>query len=456
MTTSTAFSNLAAFSLLMTLLPTYVTPPLLGAAKSLAPPPTRPPLQAHVDMSPFHRELQLAETAPDRDSRVSHLKKALLYRPNHPQNIAIEYRIGIELAQRLDPTHNQGPRRAEALPIFEGILKKYRHMDYYSADPVDSAYDPQLMVSHSAILISCLRRGLDQDYMGAREYAHLAMECFSQTCQKRTSDWSSQQPPLRPGPDAGPIEQAKWRSRLDFHRIKQQAARTGDVFSSIEMAYIKAAVRQYAYSFGPQKPEDVHAVMNMVIDEFPGTPMAQVAANHIQRAKEMMLHAVDQDVFDDFARDSQSSPAPDDIPHARTAQAKGKSFVLDLATATLLSFLGQLNSEEPYRQLVKTGKGDLAWDGTIVTLRRAKALTIRQESHRALACSPARWCNSDSLPEKVLLPYSLLVITSEDTDYLVTILKTEPAGITVTSKKLTPAEAKGFYPPRTGSLHPLP
>jgi len=79
-------------------------------------------------------------------------------------------------------------------------------------------------------------------------------------------------------------------------------------------------------------------------------------------------------------------------------------------------------------------------------VRKAKALTIAQESHRPLKCTPARWCNWNELPEKVALPYSLLIITDEDADYLVTVRKIEAEGIEIAYRKLASAQAGSYYP----------
>lgn len=136
------------------------------------------------------------------------------------------------------------------------------------------------------------------------------------------------------------------------------------------------------------------------------------------------------------------------IPKVQLALKKNQPFILDLAHAKLLSIPinNELYSEKIHRHLIKSGRGDLAWDGSLVTLRKAKALTISQESNRPLKCTPGRWCNFDRLPYKVDLPYSVLVVTNEDVDYLISIRKIESDGIRITYKKLTAEEAKQYYP----------
>jgi len=132
------------------------------------------------------------------------------------------------------------------------------------------------------------------------------------------------------------------------------------------------------------------------------------------------------------------------------ALKKNQPFILDLAHAKLLSIPinNELYSKKIHRHLIKSGRGDLAWDGSLVTLRKAKALTVSQESHRPLKCTPGRWCNWDRLPDKVDLPYSVLVVTNEDIDYLITIRKIESDGIRIIYKKLNPDEVKSYLPAR--------
>jgi len=134
------------------------------------------------------------------------------------------------------------------------------------------------------------------------------------------------------------------------------------------------------------------------------------------------------------------------IPKTELALQEGRPFVLNLASQELLNPTAEPSSVQAYKKLLKLHKGDLAWDGAVVTVRKAKALTVAQESHRPLECRPGRWCNRDKLPDKAHLPYSLLVVTSEDQDYLITIRKIEAEGITITYKKLGAEEAKSYYP----------
>jgi len=131
------------------------------------------------------------------------------------------------------------------------------------------------------------------------------------------------------------------------------------------------------------------------------------------------------------------------IPVADKALKQDKPFVFDLKNATLLNPAAKIGSAQAHEKLLKLGKGDIAWDGSLVTVRKAKALTVSQESHRPLKCTLGRWCNWNRLPDKVDLPYSVLVVTKEDVDYLICILEIKADGIKITYKKLSAEEALG-------------
>jgi hypothetical protein len=132
------------------------------------------------------------------------------------------------------------------------------------------------------------------------------------------------------------------------------------------------------------------------------------------------------------------------IPKDSIALLEEKAFVLDLASGELLNPAARLDSKQVYNKFLKLGKGDIAWDGSLVTVRKAKALTVSKESNRPLKCVPGKWCNWDKFPEPIELPYSVLVVSNEDVDFLVTIHKIEAEGIRISYKKLN-ADEVGQY-----------
>ena len=135
------------------------------------------------------------------------------------------------------------------------------------------------------------------------------------------------------------------------------------------------------------------------------------------------------------------------IPEINAAIKQSKPFIFDLTSGKLvLVFVSEGNvSKQSHNSLMRLGKGDIAWDGSLITVRNAKILTISQESHRPLKCTMGKWRDSYSLPNKPDLPYSVLVVTRESVDYLITIHKIESNGIWITYKKLNADEAMYYH-----------
>lgn len=134
------------------------------------------------------------------------------------------------------------------------------------------------------------------------------------------------------------------------------------------------------------------------------------------------------------------------IPNAIIALNHRNPVIFDLSVGILLYTPERLGSKELDSALFKIGKGDIAWDGSLLTLRKSKAFSISKESHRLLICKSEELYNSYKLPENLYLPYSLLVVTNEVVNFLVTISKIEPEGIWITYKRLCSDEANRYYP----------
>ena len=147
------------------------------------------------------------------------------------------------------------------------------------------------------------------------------------------------------------------------------------------------------------------------------------------------------------AQDTPGEPKSKEIfiPKAGIALILERGFVLDFASGKLLNPAAKVDSEQVHKNLLKLGKGDIAWDGSLLSVRKARVLTVRQESHRPLIRKLGKWCNSGRLPDKVDLPYSLLLVTNEDVNYLISILEIKYVGIKIKYKKLTAEEAKSYY-----------
>ena len=130
------------------------------------------------------------------------------------------------------------------------------------------------------------------------------------------------------------------------------------------------------------------------------------------------------------------------IPSMKQAATKPQPFVFDLNSLSLTKTPSDLkiDSENMQNYLIGQSKGDIAWDGSLISVRKAKTFTVSQELKRPLNHTSNLWCDRYALPEKVNLPYSMLIITNEKTTYLVTIKKIESDGIWVVSKKLREEE----------------
>ena len=225
-----------------------------------------------------------------------------------------------------------------------------------------------------------------------------------------------------------------------------------------KMEIAKAAVRQYGLTFGTkQKAMDVALAMGEIIRDFPNTPMAKIAANHIERAKEMSLKDIEENTIfspqsiygeENINGDVNSLSMSEIIignifiPIVDKGLKEGIPFVFSFDNRELVNCIAEPNSESAYKNLLKLGKGDIAWDDSLITLRKAKALTIKDETLRPLKYIPGKWCDHYELPDKVSLPYSFLIVTNEGNNYLLTIQKIETEGITVSYKRLSSVDFK--------------
>ena len=117
---------------------------------------------------------------------------------------------------------------------------------------------------------------------------------------------------------------------------------------------------------------------------------------------------------------------------------------MDLADSRLVNPREKPESEESNNYLKELGKGDIAWDGTVVATRGAKVLTTKQESKRPVKLTKGKWTDSYKLPEEVQLPYSILVVTRERANFLVSIRKIDSGGITVAYRQLNPDELSRY------------
>jgi hypothetical protein len=237
------------------------------------------PLSGKQNDAAFQQEVRLADQAVGRRARVKHLQRAIELRPDHPENIALEYRIGIALAQHGDPTDGSDPNPPDAIPWFEGILAKYNHMDYYEPRASTGSWDAQFLVPRAAVQLASILLGDPAAAHRRREILLKAMEDIQSTYDQRIEDWLSEPRPEPPHPALGGLDpMGKWHNRQEEWLQRRQAAERGDVLHEVEMRTVKAAVRQYGYTYGRQQPWEVRRAMQDIIDRFPNTPMGGVTS----------------------------------------------------------------------------------------------------------------------------------------------------------------------------------
>lgn len=221
-------------------------------------------------------------------------------------------------------------------------------------------------------------------------------------------------------------------SRFPFatNEIKELATQVLEDEKAVErlMSAVDAAVQQRIKELGWDPPLPDPDLIGQLSDNDEATskvtPQETVAETYISKVKEIF------------------------IPKASIALILERGFVLDFASGKLLNPAANVDSEQVHKNLLKLGKGDIAWDGSLLSVRKAKVFTVRQESHRPLKSILGKWCSSNRLPDKVDLPYSLLVVTNEDVYYLISILEIKYVGIKIKYKKLTAEESKSYYPVR--------
>ena len=267
---------------------------------------------AAEDLSRFEEEMALGRRhdadcgAPvemqNRDLVVEHYARALSYRPEHPENIVIEYRIGVLLSQRQDPGKPMVWRREEALEYFERVMSNYKHEDYYSVEPMDTLWSPQIMVPRAAVLAGSIELRYARDTEKAQDYYYQAIDALAYTYERRREDWLKGPEPPERGIDWGPREELNWRRTLEMWAERKEAAERGDIFgeNSHEMAVAKASVEGYTSAYAGAHGGNWQAALEQVSLDFPDTPMARIAqamleatlAKHQRRVDKALVQSI--------------------------------------------------------------------------------------------------------------------------------------------------------------------
>jgi len=236
----------------------------------------------------FEDELKLAHAARDRDGKIRHLRSAVALRPGNAQNIVLEFEIAKLTCTTNDPAHGQSANPRAGVALFEDIVKKYDHRLYYQSAPGDD-YSPEMMVPRAAIQAAAFLRFLFQENGKSREYARIAMNDVAWTYQKRKAEWESAP---RPATNPTDLVDVRIKEQFDYDvanwEDRKRDAATGNIMGAGQ-SVANAAVIEFGLSFGPQHPGDVPAVMQHIIDDYPDTPMAVVAREHIKKAQAFAL-----------------------------------------------------------------------------------------------------------------------------------------------------------------------
>ena len=228
------------------------------------------------------------QIGPNSEKEIEKLRKELAHSANNPDNIAAEYRLATLIRHRIDPKTHQYIVTDETRQIYEGIVKKYNHMDYYSADLPNHPRSEQIIVPECAVTAGFYQKEQEK----ARQYYLKALECLNQTYLRRKKDWQTAPAPKKlpeDSPFGGPREMAKWESRMSMWQKKKQDAEQGDVLHEIELGIIKRAVKSYLLSYLSEYSDKNHPSLNQdkvrkatmkIMKDFPDTPISDCASEY--------------------------------------------------------------------------------------------------------------------------------------------------------------------------------
>lgn len=228
------------------------------------------------------------QIGPDSEKEIEKLRKELALDTNKPGNIVAEYRLATLIRHRIDPETQKYIVTDETRRIYEGIVNKYNHMDYYSADLPNHPRSEQVIVPESAVIAGFYQKDKEK----ARRYYHKAMECLNRTYLRRKKDWLTAPAPEKPSEDSpfgGPREMAKWESRMSMWQKKKQDAERGNVLHEIELEIIKRAVKSSLLSYLSEYGDKNYPSLNQdkvgkatikIMKDFPDTPISDYASEY--------------------------------------------------------------------------------------------------------------------------------------------------------------------------------
>jgi len=119
------------------------------------------------------------------------------------------------------------------------------------------------------------------------------------------------------------------------------------------------------------------------------------------------------------------------IPKSDIALKNGIPFVLNLKTGELINIPVDPNTVAAHKLLTAKKKGDIAWNGNLLVLRKAAIDITMNKTIKPKDIKKAKWGTAYDLPKAVSLPHLLYIKTSEKHLYLIKIRKIEANGIKV-------------------------
>ncbi len=249
----------------------------------------------------FKQEYELGQRTKERGERFAHWDKAIAAYPDHPDRIMLEYRTAVSLHQRRDKSRGIVPKPKEAYARYRRIVENYNHLDYYKTRPGEETWGTQLMVARAAMQAGGMACFVFRDAETARTYLLKAMESIGQTQQRRTMDWlgAPEPQPWTPPHESAKLlgtarAEKKYRHLLAEWRQRREAAGRGEVLGKFETRIAEITVRHFGGTFGRQRPFEVARAMGIIIRKFPGTAVAKIAQQHVDKAGELTKAELDK------------------------------------------------------------------------------------------------------------------------------------------------------------------
>jgi len=239
-----------------------------------------------TNLEAFRLERTRGEQATGFDAKLRHFRTALSWNSDHPEKVALEYRVAVMLKEVYDSGTATWPRRKEALAMFRGIVDRYDHTSYYTNTGANSPWEAEVVVPQAAIRSAVLLAQQGGDAEEVARYWSRALEMMNQTCRRRIREWSTAPRPEPPhGPFDGPREQSKWQSRVAEWERRKEAAAKGEVLSVSELRTLEGSVPSIDVKRGGQTTHEILARLRQIAETYRGTPIARIAQQRLEAAK---------------------------------------------------------------------------------------------------------------------------------------------------------------------------